>query len=384
MAYFLKNAHLYTPEDQGIVDVLIIGKSVHAYSENLAKDVSLPGLQIIDLEGCIVAPGLVDQHVHLIGGGGEGGFASRTPEIQVSNIVKHGVTSVLGLLGTDSDARHPATLNAKARALTEEGISAWMLTGAYNHPSPTITDSVRNDILYVERCIGLKLAVSDHRSPHVTFDEFIRMASDCRIAGMLSGKAGTMTLHMGSAPSRLDMLFQSQKDSAMPAKQFIPTHVNRTKDLWSHALEWAKQGGRIDLTAGFNSGDSCVHTLTALEQAKEAGIDPRNIALSTDAQGSMPLFDDNGTMTGIGIGEQDGLLTVLRQQVEAGFSVTESLIPMTANVAEWLALPNKGRLDIGFDADFIILDDDLNLQQTWAKGHCVYRDGVSLIKNMFE
>ncbi|ROS05561.1 isoaspartyl dipeptidase [Sinobacterium caligoides] len=384
MSYLLKNARLYTPDDQGIVDILVIGNKIHAYAAKLAQQVSLPGLTAIDLEGRIVTPGLVDQHVHLIGGGGEGGFASRTPEIQVSNIVKHGVTTVLGLLGTDSDTRHPATLNAKARALTEEGISAWMLTGAYNIPSPTVTGSVRNDILYVERCIGLKLALSDHRAPHVSFDEFVRLASDCRIAGILSGKAGTLTLHMGGAPSRLDLLFKAQKDAAIPPQQFIPTHVNRTQDLYAEALRWAKLGGRIDLTAGYNTGDNCVHTITALEMAKEAGIDPRNITLSTDAQGSMPIFNDSGEMTGIGVAEQDNLLALLQQQVKAGFSISEALIPITVNVAEWLKLPAKGRLEVGYDADLIILNDDLSLDQTWAKGQCVFKDGQSLIKNMFE
>lgn len=382
MFKLLTNARIYAPEYLGVQDILIADNKIAAIGQ-LQAQVSLPDLITIDMAGRIVAPGLVDQHVHLIGGGGEGGFASRTPEIQVSTIVKHGVTSVIGLLGTDSDARHPATLNAKARALTEEGISAWMLTGAYNIPSPTITGSVRNDILYAERCIGLKVAISDHRAPHVSYEELLRLASDCRIAGMLSGKAGTMTLHLGDAPQCLDMLFKTQRESAIPAQQFIPTHINRNKNLFEQALLWGQQGGRIDISAGFSVGDSVVFTTDAVLTARESGIAEENIAISTDAQGSMPMFDAQGNMVGIGVAEQDGLLTVIREQVAAGVDLSLALKPVSQTVAQWLKLPGKGQIKVGYDADFIVLDDDLSLQQTWAKGKQVYADGQALIRNMF-
>ncbi|MCE0495189.1 beta-aspartyl-peptidase [Vibrio salinus] len=383
MFTLLKNARLYAPESLGVADILIAGKKIAAIGK-LADSVQLPDLSVTDLDGRIVTPGLIDQHVHLIGGGGEAGFSSRTPEIQVSTIVKHGVTSVLGLLGTDSDTRQPATLFAKTQALNEEGISAWMLTGGYNFPSPTMTGTVRNDILYTEHCIGAKLAISDHRAPHISYEELIRLASDCRIAGMLSGKSGTMTIHLGNAPSRLDLLFRASKESAIPPQQFIPTHTNRHKDLFEHALIWAEQGGRIDITTGFATGNQAVNTLNALIAAREKGIAEESIAVSSDAQGSKPVFNERGELSGIGVAEQNELLEIIQEQVKYGYTLSEALKPVTSTVANWLKLPGKGQIQTGYDADLLVLDDELTLQQTWAKGQCVFRDKKSLIHGMFE
>ena len=47
------------------------------------------------------------------------------------------------------------------------------------------------------RFLGLKLAVSDHRAPNISTEELIRLASDVRTAGMISGKCGCVVLHMG-------------------------------------------------------------------------------------------------------------------------------------------------------------------------------------------
>ncbi|MDG3084828.1 beta-aspartyl-peptidase [Vibrio hannami] len=382
MFTLLKNARIFAPEELGVQDILIAGGKIAAIGL-LSDSVSLPNLKTEDLEGRTVTPGIIDQHVHLIGGGGEAGFASRTPEIEVSTIVKYGVTSVLGLIGTDCDARHPSTLFAKAKALNEEGISAWMLTGGYNVPSPTITGSVRNDILYADLCIGGKLAISDHRSPHISYDEFIRYASDCRVAGMLSGKAGTLTVHLGDAPQHLELLFRASKESAIPRQQFIPTHINRHKSLYDEVIKWGSLGGRMDITTGFEVGDHIVSTLDAVVTARENGIAEECISVSTDAQGSMPIFNDSGELMGMGVGEQDGLLKVIKDQVRLGYSLSEALMPVTSTVADWLKLDSKGKIETGKDADFVIFGDDLEIEQTWAKGQCVFRDSESLIRGLF-
>ena len=47
-----------------------------------------------------VAPVKVDCHVHLTGGGGEGGFATRVPPLALSAFTRNGTTSAVGVLGT--------------------------------------------------------------------------------------------------------------------------------------------------------------------------------------------------------------------------------------------------------------------------------------------
>ena len=63
----LKNADLYAPEHVGRSDILLGGGKILAVSKGL--DFRVDGLEVYDLEGKILAPGLIDQHVHITGGG---------------------------------------------------------------------------------------------------------------------------------------------------------------------------------------------------------------------------------------------------------------------------------------------------------------------------
>ena len=177
----LQGAHLYAPEDRGICDVLVANGKIIAVASNIPSDI-VPDCTVVDLSGQILCPGFIDQHVHLIGGGGEAGPTTRTPEVALSRLTEAGVTSVVGLLGTDSISRHPESLLAKTRALNEEGISAWMLTGAYHVPSRTITGSVEKDVAIIDRVIGVKCAISDHRSAAPDVYHLANMAAESRLA----------------------------------------------------------------------------------------------------------------------------------------------------------------------------------------------------------
>ena len=70
---------------------------------------------IVDGSRKIMIPGFIDVHQHVIGGGGEAGFISRTPEAHLSQIVKAGITSLVGILGTDSVGRDIKALYAKVK-----------------------------------------------------------------------------------------------------------------------------------------------------------------------------------------------------------------------------------------------------------------------------
>lgn len=200
----LQGAHLYAPEDRGICDVLIANGKIIAVASNIPSDI-VPDCTVVDLSGQILCPGFIDQHVHLIGGGGEAGPTTRTPEVALSRLTEAGVTSVVGLLGTDSISRHPESLLAKTRALNEEGISAWMLTGAYHVPSRTITGSVEKDVAIIDRVIGVKCAISDHRSAAPDVYHLANMAAESRVGGLLGGKPGVTVFHMGDSKRRYSL-----------------------------------------------------------------------------------------------------------------------------------------------------------------------------------
>ena len=51
-----------------------------------------------------------------------------------------------------------------------------------------------------------------------------------------------------------------------------------------------------------------------------------------------------------------------------GCSVVEAIEAATLHPAQCMRLPNKGSLDVGCDADLILLDDKLNVQAVWVMG----------------
>lgn len=387
----IRNADLYAPEHLGPSDILIAGERVLAVCP-AGEIASVPlgafddALQVIDAGGCLVAPGIIDRHVHFNGAGGEGGPAHRTPPLQLSSFIKAGVTSAVGMLGTDGVARALPELLMKARGLEEEGISTWILTGSYGLPSPTLTGSVQRDLCLIDKVIGLKLAISDHRSAHPSVEEIRRAVSDVRAGGILSGKAGFLCVHMGSEKEGLEPLLRAIEGTDIPIAQFAPTHISRTEALLEQSVEFGRRGGLLDITAApgkkplFGMGTS-----VAVARLLEGGVDPKNITLSSDGNGSMPSFNEKGEMTGMRVGPLDSVVESVAEMLRDGALPREQVFSfVTANPAAHLKLPRKGRLKPGFDGDLIMLDGAFRLRTVVAKGRVLMDEGEVVVKGTFE
>jgi beta-aspartyl-dipeptidase (metallo-type) len=385
MFTLIKDGHVYTPEDKGIADVLITGGSI----ARIADRIDLPaefGARVISASGKTVAPGFVDLHVHLLGGGGEGGPRTRTPEITLSKITTAGVTTVVGCLGTDDVSRRPENLLAKAMQLDEEGISAYIYTGSYQFPPPTITGSVRKDIALIPKVIGVgELAVSDHRSSQPTFDELCRVAAEARVGGMIGGKAGLVHLHMGSGRRRLDPILRIVEETEIPIGQFLPTHLTRNQYLLEQSIQFAKMGGNLDLTVKGQDLQFPLTTGKALQMILEEGVPIEQISLSSDSNGSMPIFDDQGNVVKLAVGDIRFLHLEIQELAAAGFKLPVLLRLVTANPAKRAGLfATKGSMEVGKDADLVILDRELNIDSVIAKGQVMLYEKEILIKGTFE
>jgi beta-aspartyl-dipeptidase (metallo-type) len=385
----LKNAHVIAPEDLGVKDILVAGEKIAMIGEGL----SLPAVydcEVVDCEGNYVVPGFIDSHVHLIGGGGEGGYATRTPEIQLTDITTSGVTTVLGLLGTDGVTRHVASLLAKARGLEDEGITAYIYSGSYEIPTPTITGSVRNDIILIDKVIGTgEIAMCDHRSSQSPKEAYQQITAEARVGGMLSGKAGVVNMHLGDGEDGLKMLYEITKNGEIPKTQIIPTHVNRNKRLFKEAIEWAKQGGVMDVTSSVSPESGSSHSVKsseAVKQALEAGVNIENITMSSDGNGSMPIFDEAGNNIGVGVASQISILNEFRDMVQKeNIAITDAIKIITSNIAKFTKLyPKKGCLANNSDADILVLDKDLQLQHVWARGTHMVENGKPIVFGTFE
>jgi beta-aspartyl-dipeptidase (metallo-type) len=384
----LKNVDLYAPAPAGRTDVLMGGGRVL----RVGPGASIPDAygETVDASGLVAVPGLVDAHVHVTGGGGEGGYATRTPELLLSDAVRGGVTTVVGCLGTDGVTRHPASLLAKVRGLEEEGISAFMWTGHYAVPVQTLTGSIERDLLLVDRVIGVgEVAVSDHRSTQPTFDEFARVAAEARRGGILSGKAGVVNVHLGDGRRGLALLRQVVEQTEIPATQFLPTHINRNAELFEEGIAWARAGGFVDLTtstvpAFLEQGE--VKSSVGLRRMLEAGVDPAHVTFTSDGQGSLPDFDAQGRLRRLEIGRVTSLLGEVRDAVlQEQVPLETALAVATSNPARILKLRGKGRVEAGADADVVLLDPgSLEIRAVVAKGRWLMRDGQVLVKGTFE
>lgn len=377
-AILIRNADVWAPEHLGRRDILVAGGKILAMGEALR--VEIPNMEVIDAAGAKVVPGLIDQHIHVTGGGGEGGWGSRCPELVFSELVKAGVTSFLGVSGTDSMSRSIENLLAKVRGLTAEGASGWMWTSNYAYPVTTITKDVRTELLAIPEVLGVKIAIGDHRSSFPTAQEVLRILADVRVAGMLTGKTGFLHVHLGDIPTSFD-IFESCHKAGIPLKHIRPTHVARHPEVFRRACEFAKAGGIIDITTG--GGNYMGGAADAVRAALDAGVPLEQITMSSDGHGSMPRFNEEGEMIGLGVGKIDCDLEAIRILAKE-IGLTDALRPMTTTVARALGLPGKGEVKEGFDADLLIMNEKLEPTWVFMKGRVAMREGEIVMKGSFE
>lgn len=386
----IKNGDVYAPKYLGKKDIFIAGGKIYAIEDEIEVPKGLD-VEVIDATGLKVMPGFVDSHVHVLGGGGEGGFANRTPEGQLSDFTRYGITTVVGCLGTDGIGRDMKALVAKIKGLKEEGLSAYCYTGSYQVPVRTITADIITDIMMIEEVIGVgEIAISDHRSSQPTFEEFARICGDARVAGILSGKAGIINTHLGDGERCLDLIERVVFETEIPPTQFLPTHINRNEMLFKKGIEFAKKGGTVDFTGNedidyWETICDEVRVSTGIKRMLDAGVSIDQITISSDGQGSLPIFSKEGKYLGIGIGQSSCLLKEVKECLEREDLPLEMAIkPITENPARILHLKGKGQIATGFDGDITMLDENLGIHTVIAKGQTMVEAGEVVRKGKFE
>ncbi len=387
MVTLIRGGDVFAPEPLGRRDILLAGGAIEAVAE--PGRIRLDGFEAetVDAAGKRVFPGLIDPHVHILGGGGEGGPATRAPEIRVEDIISSGVTTVIGCLGTDGVTRHMTSLLAKARALELEGVSTFIYSGSYEIPVRTLTGSVRSDLIVVDKVVGAgEIAVSDHRSSQPTFDAIAGLAAECRVGGMLGGKAGVLHFHLGDGKRRLEFLFRLVRETEIPVSQVVPTHINRNPGLFEEGLEWVAGGGSVDITVGPEPvpPDPEVSLEDCIARFREKGLPFGRIMLSSDSNGSIPVFDESGRLVRLTIATEKDLFRKFGDILRKGLLPPETAARLfSTNAAEFYKLVKKGRIGPGRDADLIVLDGNLGLSDVFARGKRMMAGGRLLVRGTF-
>jgi len=373
MLTLFKNALVYGPDPLGKKDILTGGKTILAVNDHIDPPGG-GGCEIVDCEGLWLVPGLIDSHVHITGGGGEGGPASRMPELTPEMLIDGGVTTVIGCLGTDGITRTVESVLMKVKTLRSLGFSAWMYTGAYQVPPPTITGDIATDIALFEEIIGVgEVAISDHRSSIPSFTELARITAHARVAGMIGGKAGIVNMHMGDAKDPFRPLHEIVEQTMMGYKQFLPTHCNRNPYIFEESKEYGKKGYVDITTSSYPYDPDCeIKPSKALKQLLEAGVPDTHITFTSDGCGSLPTFDAEGRLVRIDMGLPSSILREIKESVQDEGLLPETALKVaTSNPATILKLKGKGSIAAGNDADILVLNHDFGIRYLMAMGKIV-------------
>lgn len=376
MLRLLKSTELYSPEYCGKQDILIAFDKILQVSPCIEfpcpEGSTYPEIEVMECSSMLAFPGFIDQHVHITGGGGEQGPESMLGPLDAAELVKAGITTVVGILGHDGVGKSMNGLLMKARALETDGLTAYIYTGNYGVPPVTITGRVLTDIAIVDKVIGAgEIAISDHRSSYPSREELTRLAHEAVSGGMLGKKAGVVHLHVGDGKAGLGPLLDLLEATDFPLTMFVPTHLNRNRALFEQAVRYHDGGGIIDLTAGENT-DAGISVPDCLGRLINTGKGLYNVTVSSDGNGS------GAGASGTEAGSVMSLFNDFRTAVkDHGLPLEQVLRTVTENVAKILKLyPAKGRIAAGSDADILLADKGSLMPKVLiSRGKVLFEDG---------
>lgn len=391
MFTLVRGGEIWAPEAVGRKEVLICGEKILALGEGLGpKAEALGPVEVLDASGKFVVPGLIDQHIHFLGGGDFEGPLGRVPELHLSWITRGGVTTAVGCMGIDMDFKNLHALLVKAHELERSGLTTYIYTGSFRIPSVCLTSSVRADLVLIDKVLGVKVALSEDTYPNLALEHLATLAGEVRLAGAMTGKTAVIHAHIGRNPKRLQPIFDLLDQVKLPVGHLVPTHVNRWEpDTLEHAVAFARMGGTVDLSSNLSQRSGSLTGMNPDEAVKrllDRGVPLSQITLSSDANVSMPILDAHDRPIGLHNAPPSILHRELVQIIRTnGLKLSDALALVTTNVARVLGIQGrKGSLEAGRDADLVFLTGDLGVDTVIARGRVMVQGGRVLVKGPFE
>jgi beta-aspartyl-dipeptidase (metallo-type) len=368
MLTLIEGGDVYAPEHLGEASILLVDGKVGMVGRVDRAAVESVGLDVdyIDASGCIVSPGFIDPHQHLLGGSGESGFATQTPEIHLSEIIRAGITTVVGTLGVDSTMKTMSGLLAKVKALKEEGLSAYLWSGGYSVPPASIMKSIREDLMFIDEVVGAgEIALADERATEPSLRELAKLVVDTHNGGRLSRKAGVTHFHIGSGKRRMSCLEELINDEMYEIDPcwLYPTHVERSAALMRDAIALTRLGCFVDVDV--QEEDLAKWLAYYIDHNGDLG----KLTVSSDASIKGP----------------DTFFSQIRNCARGHrLPLAKLLALVTRNTADVLKLERKGRFEFGADGDILVIDrNEFALVHVLAHGKRMVRDGAVVVREQF-
>ena len=356
--------------------------------EALVDAADLPnGVEVVDVSGMMIVPGFIDLQVN--GGGGvllnEATTVAGIAQI-CSAHARFGTTGLLPTLITDTPAITAAAIEAGKQAM-QEGVTGFLglhLEGPHlslarkgAHDPALIRPMLDEDLARILSCRGVFDALMTTVAPESVTPEQVAQLAE---AGFIVSIGHT------------DSSYEVARTYAAAGARTV-THLFNAMSPLAHR-EPGIVGAALDigpLHAGMIADGIHVHPV-AMGVALRAKKGPGRIFIVTDAMSTIGTDLNSFTLNGREILRRDGRLTLADGTLAGadidmissvrfvhetlGLPLEEALRMASAYPAEAARLSDrKGALDPGFDADFVVLTQELDVQSTWIGGTCVYRAG---------
>jgi beta-aspartyl-dipeptidase (metallo-type) len=370
MEILLRNGHVFSPQYAGVNDILIEDGIITCIRPKISVSAFVCAREI-DVSGMFVMPGLIDTHVHIIGGGGETGDGSLIAPLEAASLIQNGITGCVGMLGYERRRKTPQMLFEKAAQFNEAGVETYALTGSYQLPPATLTGSLTEDLETLELCMGAgEIAIEDSRVQGFAMEQIILLLQTVHKAAKKTQKPLKAVFHIGDKAKDLSLLFRMVKIYPQTAEIAIPTHVNRSAQVLEEAAKYIQMGGTVDITAGITPKEAEEGFIPAPQALaflldKTGGLD--NVTLSSDAGGSIPVFDEKGAIVSCGTADASALLLDMQAAYRKGMKLSELLKAAAVNPAVIYGL-SQGIIFEGARACINITDDDLQRTYTIVDG----------------